>query len=99
MRSQGELKEVLERGWGEQNSISRCDVERRRGMTRPGLPGTLRWGGNDVLARLGTEWQPAQRRWGQGLEGWRSRVEKQEMETERDRSDTETQREDNMEDR
>lgn len=26
MRSQGELKEVLERGWGERNSISGSDV-------------------------------------------------------------------------
>lgn len=56
----------------------------RRGITRPGLPGNLGWGGDAGLAQLGTEWQPAQRRrgWraggpGRGPEtatGWKERV-------------------------
>lgn len=59
-------------------------------MARPGLLQTS-WWGDEGLAWLGTEWQPAQTGWGWGLERWTSREAETEMEQQG--SETETQRE------
>lgn len=69
-------------------------------MTRPGLLRTSRWGGGEGLARLGTGWQPAQRRWGRGeLEGQRARERPRDSGRVGARSETEKEKGENTEEK